>query len=368
MITEKNIPQIYFELMADNMIDMVGLHEPDGTFVYVSPSVQDLLGYTQEEILGTNPYVHFHPEDIKRIENESHRQAIAGKKIISTEYRIRKKSGEYIWFDTNTMPITDPSGRVIKLQTVSRNITEKKENELALHLLNHELGELNNQKDKLLSVVSHDLRAPFNSLKGLLNLILTDYERLNREELYELLKQLEKQTHNSFSLLQDLLLWSRNQFNTIEVRRDAVKVCDAVHRVINHLQHQAVEKGIAIEYQIPETLIVHTDGHMLKTILRNLVSNAIKFSTQDCTIYLKTEEKGKFMAFSVVDEGCGIPAETIEKILSVKCIHTTEGTKGEKGFGLGIGICKDFVDRLGGHIYIDSKVGKGSTFTFTIPN
>ncbi|MEQ8925553.1 MAG: PAS domain-containing sensor histidine kinase [Fulvivirga sp.] len=368
MVTEKNISQVYFEMMAENMIDLVGLHEPDGTYTYLSPSVENLLGYTQEELLGTNPYLLFHPEDISRIENESHRQAIAGKKIISTEYRIRKKNGEYIWFDTNTMPITDAGNRVIKLQTVSRDITEKKENEFALQILNKELDEINRQKDKLLSVISHDLRGPFNSLQGLLSIVLSDFNNLSKEELFTFLKKIQKQSQDSFSLLQDLLLWSRNQFNVIELEQGEINMKEAADRVICHLQGQADEKGLIIENQIPKPLVLNTDGHVFKTILRNLVSNAIKFSTEGSKIFIKSAQKDCITKFSVIDEGCGIDPDTIEKILNVKCIHTTEGTNGEKGFGLGIGICKDFVNKLGGNMQIESEVGKGSNFSFTIPS
>jgi len=367
MMEHDTLSHDYFKLIADNMIDLVAIHEPDGTYIYISPSVEDLLGYKPAELLGTNPYTSFHPDDISRIENESHRQAIAGKKVISTEYRIKRKDGTYVWFDTNTMPITDVSGQVVKLQTVSRDITEKKENELALHRLNHELGELNKQKDKLLSVISHDLRGPFHSLQGLFSIVLMDFESLSRDELHSVLKKLKKQTDNSFGLLQDLLLWSRNQFDMIEVKSQCIKIKDAVTRVVDHFQAQASEKGIKIIDSIPAGLSVTTDEHMFKTILRNLISNAIKFSNSDCEILLKAQQRGKFIAFSVVDEGCGIESNIIEKILSVKTIHTTEGTNGEKGFGLGISICKDFINKLGGHMYIESKVGKGSTFTFTLP-
>lgn len=367
MIAHDIASQDYFKLMADNMIDMVALHEPDGTYTYISPSVEDILGYKPEELLGKSPYPLFHEEDIERIESESHRQAIAGKKVISTEYRIRKKNGDYIWFDTNTMPIIDVSGQVIKLQTVSREITEKKENELALHLLNHELGELNKQKDKLLSVISHDLRSPFNSLQGLFNLVFIDYEAFSKEELYKLLSDLKKQTDNSLGLLQDLLLWSRNQFNVLEVECKSINAKATVQPVIGHLRHQATEKGITVSNNIPTDIALTTDEHMFKTIFRNLISNAIKFSRRDSEVRLEAKKQGKFYDFSVIDTGCGIAPEIIEKILSVKCIHTTPGTNGEKGFGLGISICKDFIDKLGGHLYIKSKVDKGSTFTFTIP-
>ncbi|MTI22582.1 PAS domain S-box protein [Fulvivirga sp. RKSG066] len=367
MIEPQTLKTEFFRTMADNMIDLVALHELDGTYLYVSPSASSLLGYTPEELVGSSPYLMFHPEDIAHIENESHRQALAGKRIISVEYRIRKKDGSYIWFDTNTMPITDVEGKVIKLQTVSRDITEKKNNEMALQKLNLELGLLNNQKDKLLSVISHDLRGPFLSFQGLFDLVLKDFDSCSKEELKSLLNGLKKNCDNTFVLLQDLLLWSRNQFDAIQMTMEPLDVQQASDEVINCLNGQATEKSIEIINHIPKNLKVVTDRQMFKTIIRNLISNALKFSNCESEVILTAKTNDNFVEFTVEDFGNGIAPEAMESILSVKEIHTTAGTEGEKGFGLGLGICRDFINKLGGHIFVDSELNIGSRFTFTLP-
>jgi len=363
----KTLSKDIFKLLADNMMDMVALHEPDGTYVYISPSVEKILGYTPEELLGTNPYELFHSEDIPHIKNESHRQAVKGYEVVSVEYRIRKKDGDYIWFDTNTVPLMNAKGEVEKLQTVSRNITDKKASENALLKLNKELGELNNQKDKILSVISHDLRGPFLSFQGLFNLILKDFDNCTKEELYKVLKNLKKNTDNNFNLLQDLLLWSKSQFGAFTISEKLLNLNRTAEKVISALKPQADEKSITIQNKIPEGLSIKTDEEMLKTILRNLISNALKFSEKETAVVIKARSLDKFLEISVIDKGRGIAPELIERILSIKTVHTTEGTEGEQGFGLGLSICKDFITKMGGHIYLESEIGKGSKFSFTIP-
>ncbi|HEX8040351.1 MAG TPA: PAS domain S-box protein, partial [Chryseosolibacter sp.] len=187
-----------YRLLANNMMDFVALHDPDGTYRYVSPSVTKILGYTPEELIGTSPYPLFHAEDIPRIQTQSHVKAVSGSEVTNIEYRIKKKDGSYIWFSTSTKPITDAGGRVTMLQTVSRDVTERIE---TLHLLE----ELNQQKNKLFSIIAHDLRGPLASCMGLLNLTT---KSASRDDLEKYVRLARKSAFNLHELMEDLLLWA----------------------------------------------------------------------------------------------------------------------------------------------------------------
>lgn len=349
------------------MMDMVSLHDPDGTYTYVTPSVVKLLGYQPEDLIGSNPYDIIHPADIEHVRSESHEQAKKGMQIFSTEYRIRKKDGKYLWFDTNTMPIKNKKGEIVQLQSVSRDISKRKAHRQKLLKLNEELEELNAQKDKLLGIISHDLRNPFQNFNGLFDLVLKDFDRYSKEELHEMLLELKKSCDGAFSLLQDLLLWSRNEFGTLEVNLKCINPFLSVHQVIQYLEYFARKKNITLENNIDDNLECDTDPHIFRTIIRNLISNAIKFSPDNTTIRIHAKDTDDFTYFSVTDHGVGIAQKDISRILNVNAIHSTPGTAGEKGIGLGLSLCQEFITKMGGELKIESKTNQGSTFTFSIP-
>lgn len=354
-------------MITENMMDMVALHEPDGTYIYVSPSVKKILGYTPDELRGTSPYELIHPDDINHIKTTSHERAKKGQEIFSAEYRIKRKDGKYLWFDTNTMPIKNEDEDIVQFQTVSRDITKNKEHREKLLALNQELEELNTQKDKLISVISHDLRNPFQNFIGLFDLVLKDYENISKEEIHEMLIELKKSSDSAFSLLQDILLWSRNEFGAIDISIKCINCKKSVDGVISYLSYFARKKNISVNNEIDPDFECNTDEHIFRTIMRNLISNAIKFSPEGSSVEVRALKMEDYTYFAVKDHGIGIDSDKIEKILNVNSVHSTPGTDGEKGVGLGLSLCKDFIEKMGGELKIKSRGQNGSTFTFSLP-
>lgn len=348
-----------YRLLADNMLDMVGLHMPNGVYLYVSPSFSKTLGYEEKELLGRSPYDLFHPEDITRISSDSHRKANEGEDISGFEYRIRKKNGDYIWLSTSTRPIKDEEGNVTMLQTVSRDVTER------MITLQH-LEALNHQKDKFFSIIAHDLRSPVSNCAGLINLLRSELTNLTSEqEMY--FKYLGHSISSLQQLLDDLLLWSKSQFGKITYEPVEIFLKEEIDLIISQLIDLALAKNISIRVEIDQNLRILADRHMLDTIIRNLLSNGIKFSNALAEIIVSAEQIDDFIKISVKDSGIGINHDTLKDLFSKTIMISTRGTHGEKGSGLGLELCRDFVEMHSGKIWAESEPGKGSTFSFTLP-
>jgi signal transduction histidine kinase len=233
--------------------------------------------------------------------------------------------------------------------------------------LNEQLRYTNAQKDKLFSIIAHDFRSPFAGCLGMLEMVLEDKDSYDRAELYEMLEMIYKQSQSTFHLLESLLDWAsvqQGQLNYAPVNTDLKALADLM---CNMLGSDAMEKKIELLNRIPEQTFVSGDTYMLKTILRNLISNGIKFTNPGGRIVIDAWKKGAMIEISVCDNGIGIQKSSQEKIFDIDYQYIGRGTKGEKGTGIGLHVCRDFVHKHGGEILVESEPGKGSTFRITLP-
>lgn len=229
------------------------------------------------------------------------------------------------------------------------------------------LEEANAAKDKFFSIIAHDLKNPFNALLGFSEFLLHNYKEMASSEVEEQLVLLRDTSKQTYSLLEDLLTWSKAQRGKIECKPQNVKfkiICDEVRALIGYL---ADEKEIALVLEADTDIDVYADANMLKTILRNLVSNAIKFSYRGGKITTSATRDDKAVTISVEDNGKGISRENQGKLWNLAGKYTTRGTEDESGTGLGLLICKEFTEAHGGRIRVESEEGKGSKFIFTLP-
>ncbi len=232
---------------------------------------------------------------------------------------------------------------------------------------NEQLQQLNATKDKFFSIISHDLKGPLNSLTSFSGLLINYFDSLSKEEIQALAKDLDKSLKNLFALLENLLEWSRSQTGAIEFKPEAFDLAELVQQNIELLTAQAGTKGIKLEYSNPQLLIVRAHKNSVTTVIRNLISNAIKFTPKGGTITLTASKSNEEALVSVTDTGVGISKEVIDKLFRIDAKHSTKGTADEKGTGLGLVLCKDFVEKNNGNIGVQSEEGKGSTFYFTLP-
>jgi two-component system, sensor histidine kinase and response regulator len=250
------------------------------------------------------------------------------------------------------------------IELMHQNLKIEKQKE-ALAVQTEALNESNASKDKIFSIVAHDLRSPLSSLKNTITLF--EREMLTEEEFREILPKLKKTLNNTFELTDELLYWAKNQMNVIEFMPVRVKLQPIFEEQISSAEELAMVKKIKMSISLASDIAdVKADKDMLKSILRNLISNAIKFCRNDDKITLSATEAHEFITISVEDTGVGITKENMTKLFT-NHNFTTRGTAGERGTGLGLNLCKDFVEKNGGKIWVKSEEGKGSVFYFSLP-
>jgi signal transduction histidine kinase len=229
------------------------------------------------------------------------------------------------------------------------------------------LQELNATKDKFFSIIGHDLKGPLNSLTSFSSLLINHTDSLSKEEIKMLAKDLDKSLKNLFSLLENLLEWSRSQTGNIEFKPEVFDLTALMTENQTLLKTQAQNKNIVIENQYTDKLNVHAHRHSVNTVVRNLISNAIKFTPKDGKITLNLQRLEKDIKVSIADTGVGMSEEVMKKLFRIDTKHSTKGTADEKGTGLGLILCKEFIEKNGGRIWVESTEGKGSVFYFTLP-
>lgn len=236
-----------------------------------------------------------------------------------------------------------------------------------VHHQNEALQDLNAMKDKFFSIISHDLKGPLNSLTSFSTLLINHTDSLSKEEIQMLAKDLDKSIKNLFALLENLLEWSRSQTGSIEFQKEVFDLGALLNENIELLAGQAQNKNITVTSEGARELPVRAHRQSINTVVRNLLSNAIKFTPNGGTITLRLEQTGRDAVVSVADSGVGMSADVIKKLFRIDTKHSTRGTADEKGTGLGLILCKEFVEKNGGKIWVKSQEGKGSVFSFALP-
>ncbi|RIJ50740.1 hybrid sensor histidine kinase/response regulator [Maribellus luteus] len=230
-----------------------------------------------------------------------------------------------------------------------------------------ELEIANAAKDKFFSIIAHDLRNPFNALFGLTDFLIDNWQDIDEVTKIELIKDLQSSSKLTFNLLQNLLDWSRSQTGQITVRAVAIDANKLVTETIGVLKKQAGNKCINVKNFVPETTLCFADPNMVSTVFRNLISNSIKFSNHGGKIEVSAAAVDGHYEFSVEDNGIGMDKDTRDKLFRITEKVKRPGTENEEGTGLGLILCKEFVEKNGGSIRVESEQNSGSKFFFTLP-
>lgn len=229
------------------------------------------------------------------------------------------------------------------------------------------LKDLNQNKDKFFSIIAHDLRSPFTALLGYSEYLAKYSRDCTHEEIVDYSRQMHKSAKSLFTLLENLLQWSRLQSGQLNFEKSEVHLEKISQRIYELFSDLARTKDIRIVNKIDNSLRINTDPNILETIFRNLISNSIKFTKPGGEINLSSTIFKNHIEFIVKDNGIGMHQEVVEKLFRIDVQYTTEGTNREKGTGLGLVICKEFIEKGGGTIKVSSKLGLGSEFRFTLP-
>ena len=231
----------------------------------------------------------------------------------------------------------------------------------------NEMREMNATKDKFFSIIAHDLKNPLSAFTGVANFLIERFYELSHEEIKEFLDDVHCSAKQLYELLENLLVWSRSQRGLVQFNPMPLDVAQIIKSNIELVKMNADAKHIELISEVKTDILAYSDPNMLNTIIRNLVTNAIKFTRIDGKVILKAIEENEFIKISVLDNGIGISDKDLEKLFRMDVSYSTEGTGNEKGTGLGLILCKEFVEKHGGKIWVTSKIGEGSEFNFTIP-
>ena len=251
---------------------------------------------------------------------------------------------------------------------IVEDITERKRAEEEIRETNEQLLKINAEKDKFFSIIAHDLRGPFSGFLGLTQIMAEELPSLTMAQVQDLAISMKNSATNLYSLLENLLQWARMQQGAIPFTPEVVQLKPLIDECIAITLETAKNKGIDISYNILENTVVFVDSNMLQTVIRNLVSNAIKFTTRKGKISLLAKTgKNNHVEISVRDTGIGMSREMVDNLFRPDVKTSRPGTENEPSTGLGLLLCKEFVEKQGGKIWVESEVGKGSAFYFTIP-
>jgi signal transduction histidine kinase len=222
-------------------------------------------------------------------------------------------------------------------------------------------------KDKFFSIIAHDLRNPFVGIQNYIK-IIQQFKNYNPTEVDAQFQTIGSTAQHGYELLENLLRWARSQTDTIDINIEKLSLLDEVTSCFDLIKTQADTKKITLSAIVDDTIFIESDSDMLKTILRNLLTNAIKYTSEGGIVAVKAQMMPDFVEIAISDSGIGIEAEDIDHLFRIdKNLKSREGTNSEKGSGLGLILCKEFIDKLDGEIWVESELGKGSTFILTLP-
>lgn len=336
----------------------------NGQIVDVNPYLIEILGYTYEEFLGKELW------EIGIFKNIEDSKAAF----------LELQNKGFIRFED--MPLETKKGRPINVEYVSnvylvdkakviqcniRDISDRKRAEENLKESENRLRELNATKDKFFSIIAHDLKSPFTSIIGLSELLADQVSKKDYNGIDEYADMIQTSSWRAMDLLTNLMEWSRSQTGRMEFKPVNINLVRLIEEATALLQESANQKNITISKFLPASLISFADKSMINTILRNLISNAIKYTNTGGKIEISAFQGEKELTISVSDDGVGINEENLNRLFLIEAGGSTRGTRDEEGTGLGLILCKEFVSKHHGNIWAESVPGQGSRFAFTIP-
>ncbi len=353
-------------IVARETNNAIVIMDDKGNFEWVNESFMRMYGYTLQQFIkekGGNIVAASYNKDIKNLTNKW----LGKKEPISYQALNVTKSGEKIWAQTTLTPIVDDNGKVIKIVSIDSDITKLKQAEEQIQKQRDELQKANITKDKFFSIIAHDLRSPFATFVSLTNVVYQSFDNFTHDKLKSIAFDLHNSAEKTFNLLENLLDWSRSQKGEIQFRPKKNDINSLINENIELFQNLSNKKNISLFANTPKNTFAFYDEDMIQTVIRNLISNALKFTHSGGKINIKVSDFDDKVEISVSDTGIGIEEDDLINIFRIDYHHTTLGTEDEKGTGLGLILCKEFVEKNNGTISVESQIGKGSTFVFTLP-
>lgn len=248
---------------------------------------------------------------------------------------------------------------------MEKSIAQLKHEYTRLLASEKELKTKNKVRDKIFSIIAHDLKSPFNGLLGISNYLTANFNKFSSEELLKFIQLMNQSAKQLFDTVENLLEWSLTKMKGDEPKPEIINLKNMIDNAVSLLLNCAFHKNIKLITSIDSNIFAFADKNMLDCILRNLISNAIKFTHNEGTVEIKAEGKLSYVFVTITDTGIGINEKNMKDLFNAR--RTTNGTGNEKGSGLGLSLCKEFIEINGGDIWVESTVGEGTSFMFVLP-
>lgn len=361
----KSEEEKYYNTIINNIGDPVFVKDKHSRLLIVNDAFLKMLGRSRPDAIGKT-LAEVVPADERESFLKIDKEVIANGKENINEETFTAEGKETRIITTRKKRFIDSDGEKF-LVGVIHDITKLKKAEAALKKSEKKLKELNATKDKFFSIIAHDLRTPFNNILGFSELLIetTKDSEIAESKMYS--EIINSSAKNTLVLLDNLLNWAKSQTGQIKFNPKKTNLSSTIQEILEAFISTAKIKNISLKYIQSNDIEVYIDQNMLKTVLRNLISNSIKFTNLNGKITVYAVQNQNDVEITVSDNGIGMAKETKNKLFKIDTNITTPGTASETGSGLGLILCKEFIEKQGGKIWVESELGKGSNFKFTFP-
>jgi PAS domain S-box-containing protein len=361
-----------FKALSDSTPVAILVYQYD-KFIYANPAAESMSGYSNEELIGMNYWHIVAPEYLQPLKERGLKRQSGEKLSPIIDFKVITKSGSVKWASLAGSQIVFSGQPAVLLSVI--DISERKNIENALReseqmyrQVNERLSKINAEKDKMFSIISHDLRGPFHGILGLTNILMDVNLQVSYQDIRTMSRNLHESATKIYELIENLLEWSRLQQGVVLFNPVLLNLAALIDKNINTLNGLALRKEINVINNISSSFNILADEEMVNIVIRNLLSNALKFSYRKGSIsFSAAESENGFIQISVIDSGVGISEYFLEKLFRIDEKVSKKGTEGEPSTGLGLILCKEFVEKNNGKIWAESIENSGSTFYFTIP-
>jgi PAS domain S-box-containing protein len=360
--------QYLMRTLMDNLPDHIYFKDLESRFIRVNIAQSKFLGLNDcDKAIGKSDY-DFFTEAHARMAYDDEQTIIQTGQSMTKEERLVLANSPDSWVYATKLPIRNKEGKIIGTFGISREITERKLAEEEIKLKNELLQTINAEKDKFFSILAHDLKGPLSAFLGATQILAEEIQNMSFEEIKEITINMKESASNIYRLLENLLEWSRLKRGLLEFSPENLNVKQLIKTCIEVLKESARKKSIIIDYSLPDDIAVYADSRMMETVIRNLVSNAIKFTPIGGKVTVAAEKKSdQSIEIKIIDSGIGMTPELKGKLFLLNEKTSRKGTEGEPSTGLGLLLCKEFIGKHMGKIWVESEVGKGSVFRFILP-
>ncbi len=351
------------------LIEMQGeglaIVDKEERFIFTNPAADRIMGFPLGGLTGRRLNEFVSSETFEMVQKQTETRAEGNQSTYEME--LTRPDGETRVLLVTATPTFNAVGEFESSLGIFIDITDRKKIENELKKNESELKALNTTKDKLFSIIAHDLRGPVGTSADLLEVMIENFENFSKDEQYKMLEILGNSAKSTFNLLETLLNWSVIQTGNLVFKPELFNLTKCIESVVDNMIPTAFSKNITLSFKNSEEVFTYADQNMIQTILRNLIGNAIKYTYRDGNVMVKLAVADGKTEISVSDDGMGMDENVTKKLFVLNSQNSIYGTENEKGTGLGLILCKEFIERHGGHIRVESEIGKGSNFIFDIP-